>query len=209
MKHRRRFEDKQLSWCTAHWLAHHRALTIIALGLLLSGCQFGIGMFVDQVNNSPQYKETKLDHELSIQLLSTGCPKIQPESKYDQKDIERFKTSRINIFNKQFPKGTPIAAILTDLKASNANCHTQREQDFNVTNCILKKEYILGAYVLGLTGRKVTSAGLLKNSFEYRFSHQGNVISNLSVNIIECDGYEIDPILYQNSKTIKPIRSVK
>ncbi|MGZ3814783.1 MAG: hypothetical protein ACXVA0_23825 [Mucilaginibacter sp.] len=175
----------------------------------LTGCQFNIGMFIDQVNKSPLYKETKLDHELSIQLLSTGCPKIPPKSKYDEMDIESFKSSRIKIFNKQFPEGIPIAAMLTDLKASDANCHTQREQDFNVANCILKKEYVVGTKVLGLTGWKVTSAGLLKNSFEYRFTHQGNAISNLTVNIIECDGYPIDPILFQNSKTIKPIRSMK
>lgn len=172
-------------------------LIIIFLTFSLTGCRFGIGMFIDQVNKSPLYKETKLDYELST-LITTGCPKIPPKGKYDQMEIENFKASRIKIFNQQFPKGTLIATILNDLKASDANCHTQREQNFNVTNCTLTKEYVGGPKILYLTGWEVTSAGLLKSSFEYRFTHQGNVILNLSVNIIECDGYTTDPILYQN-----------
>jgi hypothetical protein len=178
----------------------------VALTFLLSGC--GVRIYGTFFGDTHLYKNTKLDHKL-LELIPIGCPKIPPQSKYDEARIEMYKALRIKIFDELFPKGTPIATILNDLKASDANCQTQSERNIHVTNCVLTKESILGVKFLYLTGWEVKSAGLLKSSFEYRFTHQDNAISNLSVNIIECDDSAIDPVLYQNSKTIKPIRSVK
>ena len=120
--------------------------------------------------------------------------------------IKTFKTSRLRIFHGLFPQGTAVTTVIRTLKASGALCRTENKGEINLTHCALTKEYIDGVKELYVYGWRIGSVYLTKSSFEYLLTTQEDRILDVSVNIIGCEFYELDKKLYEESKTIKPIR---
>lgn len=182
---------------------------VVVLSLLVIGCDKGGRIFGGPFEDSHLFLNTKLDHKLKNELTSNGCFNVPPQNILDKSAIERYKTSRMQIFHELFPQGTPATTVLNILKASGALCRTENKSENNLTHCVLTKEYIDGVKELYLSGWQISSVYLTKSSFEYFLITQAERILDVSVNIIGCEFYELDKDLYEESKTINPIRRLQ
>ena len=114
----------------------------------------------------------------------------------------------MRIFYELFPPGISEKKIITALEATGAQCQKVNNSKTNSTRCKLKKEYIDGLTGLHLLGWKIHMAILTVNSFEYLITTQDDHIFDVSVGIIESVCFEMDKKLYEQSKTVKPIRKL-
>ena len=186
------------------WLVRVALLT-----LLITGCEKGIGFYGGIFEDSHLFLNTKLDAKLKNEIMLKGCFNTPPKDILDRTAIERFKSSRIQIFHELFPQETRAKTVLKTLKDSNAICRAESKNQNSIVHCALTKEYIYGNEELYLTGWKVHSVFLTKSSFEYVLTTQEEHILNVDINSIGCEFYELDKNLYQESKIIKSIRRIK
>jgi hypothetical protein len=175
----------------------------VLLPLLIAGCEGGWilrGPFED----SHLFLNTELDNKLKDEIRGRACFNLPPKNILDTSAIERFKSSRIQIFNELFPQETVADTVFNTLRASGAQCQTEN----NLTQCALMKEWIYGIKELHIFGWQIGRVYLIRNSFKYLLTTKAERILNVGINIIECEAYEIDKNLYEESKTIKPIRKL-
>jgi hypothetical protein len=177
------------------------------LTLLVTGCEKGWSIFGGPFVDNHLFLNTKLDHKLEYEI-STHCSCFNDPPKYilDKSEIERCKSSRIRIFQELFPPETQTTTVVDTLKDSGAQCQTEKNNEYILIHCSLTKEYIYGIRELYLSGWQTGRAYLHKSSFEYLLTTQAESILNVSVNILGCELYELDKDLYDETKTIKPIR---
>jgi hypothetical protein len=190
--------------CKLRWL-----VTFVILALLLSGCENGIRIYGGIFEDSHLFLNTKLDAKLKNEIMLKGCFNMPPKDILDRTSIERFISSRIEIFHELFPKEASAKTVLKALKDSHALCRAESKDENIIFHCTLTKEYIYGNEELYLTGWKVHSVYLTKSSFEYLLTTQADRILNVNINNIGCEYYLLDKDLYQKSKIIKPIRRIK
>jgi len=181
----------------------------VVLSLLITGCEKGGRIFGGPFEDSHLFLNTELDSKLKNNIRHHGCFNFPPKDTFDESSIERYKTARVRIFHELFPQGTSAKMVFNTLKASGAQCRTENKGETSLTHCVLMKEWIDGVKELYLTGWRVGSVYLTKSNFEYLLTTQEDRILDVSVNIIGCEFYELDKELYEESKTIKPIRRLR
>jgi hypothetical protein len=178
--------------------------------LLITGCEKGGRIFGGSFSDSHLFLNTELDHKLKNEItFHSSCFKLPPRNILDKSAIERFTSSRMQIFHELFPQGTSAITALNTLKSSGGQCRTENKGEISLAHCALIKEWIYGIKELHVFGWQIRSVYLNKSSFEYLFTTQEDRILNVSVNSIGCETYEIDKDLYEESKTIKPIRRLQ
>jgi len=178
----------------------------VLLSLLITGCEKGGRIFGGSFGDSHLFLNTELDRKLKDEIRLSACFNLPPKNTFDESAIERYKTSRMRIFHELFPQGTSAKMVFNTLKASGAQCRTENKGETSLTHCALMKEFIDGITELYVYGWRIGSVYLTKSSFEYLLTTQEDRILDVSVNIIGCEFYELDKELYEESKTIKPIR---
>lgn len=181
----------------------------VLLSLLITGCEKGGRILGGPFEDSHLFLNTELDSKLKYDISINSCFNFPPQNILDKSDIERYKQHRIQIFHELFPQGTSIKIVFNTLKASGALCRTENKGEISLTHCALMKEFIDGAKELHVFGWQISSVYLTKSSFEYLLTTQEDHITDVSVNIIGCETYEIDKDIYEESKTIKPIRRLR
>jgi hypothetical protein len=178
--------------------------------LLITGCEKGGRILGGSFSDNHLFLNTELDRKLNYQITAhNGCFNLPPKNILDESAIERFISSRMRIFHDLFPQGTSAITALNTLKSSGAQCRTENKREISLAHCALIKEWIYGIKELHVFGWQIRSVYLTKSSFEYLLTTQEDRILNVSVNSIGCETYEIDKDLYEESKTIKPIRRLK
>lgn len=185
---------------------------VVLLPLLVTGCLYTSGGFGDDL--SPL--NTSLHHELRKANQSAWCfdPAFVEKRPYSLHEImTRQAEKRLDEIFWQFFSSRPALSQVREILQleGGAACTTQEEPDSDTTHtvCAFTHEYVQGMKNLTLIGWKIRSAQWQKDNFEYRITAQGERIVDVKGKILGGECYEIDKDLYEESKTIKPIRRLQ
>jgi hypothetical protein len=204
-------QHKNLSFIFPYFLENHQPwmpMIVMLISMLVAGCEKGGYIIGGHFEDSHLFSNTELDRKLKDEIKLRACFNLPPKNILDESAIERYKTSRVRIFQELFPPGTTAKTVFNTLKASGAQCRTENNGEKSLLRCALMKEFIDGIKELYVYGWRIRSVYLTRSSFEYLITTQEDRILDVSVNTIGCEAYEIDKNLYEESKTIKPIRKL-